>query len=190
MIFFISLLILFFVLILFVLTCTIIKAVLLLTTKYKYENKYLIIPSLLTILIFVLMFFAWYITLSKILKVDLITLYFDILIKSNNVNVSKSTFIGVTIVYCILGIVLQSFSYFTVNMNYLKVSGFFRGIFKKHMKISNKDINDENFLKVDERPNNLTYLNSLVSSLFTFSSMFFFVFILLAIGNVLSSKIT
>ncbi len=189
MIFFIFLLILFFVLILFVFTCTIIKAVLLLTTKYKYDNKYLVIPSLLTILIFILMVFAWYMTLSRLLNIDLITLYFDVLIKSNNIDVSKSTIIAITIIYCILGIVLQSFSYFTVNINYLKISGFFRNIFKKYTNPPKPDINDETYLKIDDRPNNLTYVNAFVSSLFTFSAMFFFVFILLAIGNVLSSKI-
>lgn len=189
MIFFIFLLILFFILILFVFTCTIIKAVLLLTTKYKYDNKYLIIPTLLTILIFILMIFAWYLTLSRILNADLISLYFDILMKSNTVDVNKSTIIITTIIYSVLGIVLQSFSYFTVNINYLKLSGFFRSIFKRHVNSSKEDINDENYLKVDDRPNNLTYLNAFVSSLFSFSAMFFFMFVLLAIGNVLSSKI-
>lgn len=188
--FFIFLLIVFFILILFVFTCTIIKTILFFMTKYKYETKYLIIPSFLMVFIFMFVLFAWYFTITKILKIDIINIYFNEFLKISSSNNSDiASILTLSVIYIIIGIILQAFSYFTVNINYYRVSGFFRKTFRKLFNINTRSTMEENDLKIDERPENLSYSNAFISSLFTFSLLFFFLLSLLAIGNLISSKI-
>lgn len=189
--FFIFLLIIFFTLILFVFTYTVIKTILFLMTKYKYETRYLIIPSFLMISIFISVILAWYFTITKILNIDILSIYFnEFLNLDTSPNYDLKNVAILSIIYAIIGIILQAFSYFTVNINYRKLSGFFRNIFKKTFKIKEIDINENNnSLRLDNRPDRLSYSNAFISSLFTFSLLFFFVLVLLAIGNVISIKL-
>lgn len=183
------LIILLVILILFVAISTIIKLVLFITTKHKYDNYSLILPSVLSFISWSMSFIFWYFTLTKILNVDIYSLLFNIFLKTSAITDNIRPLAITSIVYCLFGIILQSFMFLSVNIDYLKIFGHIRIFAKKRIIAKNAEEQKKSNLIVDERPDKLSFANAFISSLFAFSSILFCLLILLAISNILSKKI-
>jgi hypothetical protein len=183
------LIILFVILILFVAISTIIKFVLFITTKYKYDNYSLILPSVLSFISWFMLFIFWYFTLTKILNVDIYSLFFNIFLKTSAITNNIRPLVISSIVYCLFGILLQSFTFLTVNVDYIKIFGHIRIFAKKRIITKSNEEKETSNLVIDERPDKLSFSNAFISSLFAFSSILFCLLILLAISNILSKKI-
>ncbi len=182
------LLILLIVLLVFIITSTIIKLTLFCTTKYKYNDGILILPTFLSIISWIFVISLWYIIITYILNVNLTDLLLNSILKISEVPENIYSIILITIGFIIMAILLQTISYLTVNIDYTKLSGKIRMMLKKISKSQKSDYSNEEFITQFQEHKRLTFLNALASSIFAFSIIFFTFIICFVIGHVLGKK--
>lgn len=144
---FIYLIIILFILVIYTVVSTIIKTSLFLTTRYKYENYRLFLPTIFT-------FFAWIIigiSLNLVVKqkinMSLPALIFNHIIKIENISNYSVSLIVIFILHITICVILQSFTYFLTNVNLKKALNYIRynlkKIFVKNLRdIDTKDTNN------------------------------------------------
>ncbi len=186
MTFFLILLVLLAILISFVIISTIIKVVLFCIIRYDYDYKYLIVPSIITVIVWSAIVYAWNTAINRILNINILNVYFNSVLNWEQKELDVKGIIIITIICVVIGIVLQAISYYTVNINYRKISGNIRFFLKKIFRIKFKD---ENAIAIDTRPDTLYFGEAILSSLFAFSLIFFFILFFLSTGKILSTKI-
>lgn len=198
MILFVFLVALMIFLIVITIVSTIIKLSLVVTTKYKYETYLLIIPAILFILLWGILFILWFIMTDNYTNGGIINLIFETILNSN-INIHNYTPAFICLIICsIAGIIIQPFIFLTVNIPYNNIrvkikkqfSNFSRWftqkILKKDLKPELMPIND---IAIPEKFVKLKYTNALISSIFSFSIIFFTVILLLFFSNIISKKI-
>lgn len=110
------LIILLILLLLFTIISTIIKLALFLTTKVKYENIRLVIPVILTLFIWLIIASLIIVTVNKYIDGDAFSELLEMYLKKESMTpILKPTIIFVAI-YLMIGILLQSLTYFSVNI--------------------------------------------------------------------------
>jgi hypothetical protein len=166
---------------------TIIKTVLFLTTKINYTTRTLFIPAILNIFTWSLVFYFLSFIIFNILNINLGSLLLNTFILKANETQSIIKVIIAIAVGCIIGIILQSFAYFCINIDYKNIFRNTRWLFKKKVLKTKK--NDSTNIALSDNENKITFSNAFVASLFSFTLILFFVFILFNIGTALSQKI-
>lgn len=180
---------LFILLILITISSTLIGFALKLVTKRSYEQHVLIVPSILSLAIWVVLCLVFIITLNNVFKINILDAFLNnILYFNSSRETSIGKIIGIASIFALVGVIAQSFTYLTLNIDY---NNMIKSI-KKKLKLKEKEEVEENIeqkaLTVDIEKK-LTYVNSLISSLFLFSIVFFFVLVFLALGNVVAGNI-
>ncbi|MEG0873077.1 MAG: hypothetical protein RSE00_03490 [Clostridia bacterium] len=182
--------IIFVLLIVITIVSTIIKISFIILTNYNYESKTLFIPALLTIFEWCAIFASWFYTLSCILKINLLNLIFNIFIIKGAPKENILEILIISIIFFVAGILIQTFTYYSVNINYKKIFGNARIALKKmfNIKQENSDTKQDEVV-IGYRTKKVSLSTSFIASIFSFSLIFFCVFILLTIGQVLSAKL-
>lgn len=196
--FFIFLVALMIFLIVITIITTIIKLSLMVTTKYKYETYILIVPSILFILLWGILFFLWFIMSDNYTNGGIVNLAFETVLNSNlNIHDYTPSLICL-LICCMTGIIIQPLIFLSVNIPY----GNIRVTLKKQLiklkkwfitKILKKDLKPElmptSDVMIKEKWVKLKYPNALISSIFSFAIIFFAVITLLFCSNIISKKI-
>lgn len=188
--------VIFILLIILTITSTFIGIVLKIVTRHTYDQVMLIIPSLLSNIIWGLIILFYYLTLKSVFNINLMEHIANSIIYPTNQLDIITPFI-LLFSFFIIGIILNSFALLTLNL------------FNKDdlLKLGNEELNKSNENNSDDKqdldiittnnPENLvetktfklSYINALVSSLFLFSLIFFFSLLLFSIGTIISNKI-
>lgn len=180
--FFNFIIILFILLLLITVLSTIIELALKLVIKQKYEQYSFVLPSFLSIIIWAIIFFIMFYLLNKLYDINIFTILFESIVFKTYSHSDILKILLFFVMFSFVGILIQSFCLLTVNIDYLKLSNYIK------FKFNKKENSTEKGLIIDEEKR-LTYLNSLVTSLFIYSLVFFMIIFLLAIGNYLSKFI-
>ena len=198
MTFFVFLLSLLIILIVLTVVTTIIKVSLFVTTKYNYETYLLIVPAILYILLWCGLLTLWFVLSNNNIEGGLLNLIYNSILDTNfNILYFKTPlliFIGCSLA----AILLQPFTFLAVNIPYNKIRIAIQSVFRKLKvwfitKVLKKDLKPSLMptyeIKLKEKWVKLKYLNSLISSIFCYASIFIIVAGLLFTGNILSKKI-
>lgn len=168
---------------------SIIQIVLFFATGCFYNSRHLILPSTLSIIIWSLCVVGFILTLNLYYDISVGTLLFNVLVtKSSIVEYLPKIFLS-AVISSIIGIILQSFIYYTVNIPYSKISGSIRLKFKQLIDFKKKTELAPNAIQMPEEEPPLLLGTAFISSFFTFALIFFCIVILLSVGNILSSKV-
>lgn len=188
--------VIFILLIILTITSTFIGIVLKIVTRHTYDQVMLIIPSLLSNIIWGLIILFYYLTLKSVFNINLMEHIANSIIYPTNQLDIITPFI-LLFSFFIIGIILNSFALLTLNL------------FNKNdlLKLGNEELNKSNENNSDDKQDldiistnasenlidtktfKLSYINALVSSLFLFSLIFFFSLLLFSIGTIISNKI-
>ena len=151
-------------LLLVVIMDTSMKLALMITTLYNYDSKKLFIPACLTVIIWGLLILACFRTINKSLDYNAVDMLFSMLFDKTIIEGYKGMFARSIISTFLVGTVLQSFTYYSVNINYQKVTGtirfslkkLFKAIIEKLFKKKNNDVVDANASVVSKRRGRLS----------------------------------
>ena len=189
MMFFYLLLIVLIFLIILTIFSSIIKFSLLLTTRHKYNTSVLLVPSILNIISWSIIFYIWSIAIVHVTGKDIFTIIFDNILNISSLRETILAILPITLIFIFIGITLQSFSFFSVNIPYNKIKNRFKIVINKLFKVKIKINNEEKGLVLNEGEEELNIVNSFIASIFTFSLTFFLIIVCYSIGNILSNKL-
>lgn len=217
--FFLFLVGLFIFLLVYTMVSSVIKVSLYLTTKHSYSNIRLFIPTILTLLVTIILAILLLFSIQHFTNKNLYEILFEHILRLNGISSYFKILLPLGFAYIVFLVLLQSLTYFCVNINLSKIWNTIRFNIKKLFKIIPNENNE--ILNIDEKPvtsesietkvteseynktilnNNsqivienekekLSFTSALVASLFTFCFILFSVIILLIIGFMLSDKI-
>lgn len=201
-------------LLLVVIMDTSMKLALMITTLYNYDSKKLFIPACLTVIIWGLLILACFRTINKSLDYNAVDMLFSMLFDKTIIEGYKGMFARSIISTFLVGTVLQSFTYYSVNINYQKVTGtirfslkkLFKAIIEKIFKKKNNDVVDANTSVVSKRrgrfssnikalaevkrePKKLTFPRAILTSVISVLFTLLICYGLFKIGTLLSGKV-
>ena len=201
-------------LLLVVIMDTSMKLALMITTLYNYDSKKLFIPACLTVIIWGLLILACFRTINKSLDYNAVDMLFSMLFDKTIIEGYKGMFARSIISTFLVGTVLQSFTYYSVNINYQKVTGtirfslkkLFKSIIEKLFKKKNNDVVDANASVVSKRrgrlssnikalaevkrePKKLTFPRAILTSVISVLFTLLICYGLFKIGTLLSEKV-
>lgn len=201
-------------LLLVVIMDTSMKLALMITTLYNYDSKKLFIPACLTVIIWGLLILACFRTINKSLDYNAVDMLFSMLFDKTIIEGYKGMFARSIISTFLVGTVLQSFTYYSVNINYQKVTGtirfslkkLFKALIEKIFKKKNNDVVDANASVVSKRrgrlssnikalaevkrePKKLTFPRAILTSVISVLFTLLICYGLFKIGTLLSGKV-
>ncbi|MBR2785537.1 MAG: hypothetical protein IKD74_06100 [Clostridia bacterium] len=201
-------------LLLVVIMDTSMKLALMITTLYNYDSKKLFIPACLTVIIWGLLILACFRTINKSLDYNAVDMLFSMLFDKTIIEGYKGMFARSIISTFLVGTVLQSFTYYSVNINYQKVTGtirfslkkLFKAIIEKIFKKKNNDVVDANASVISKRrgrlssnikalaevkrePKKLTFPRAILTSVISVLFTLLICYGLFKIGTLLSGKV-
>ena len=201
-------------LLLVVIMDTSMKLALMITTLYNYDSKKLFIPACLTVIIWGLLILACFRTINKSLDYNAVDMLFSMLFDKTIIEGYKGMFARSIISTFLVGTVLQSFTYYSVNINYQKVTGtirfslkkLFKAIIEKIFKKKNNDVVETNASVVSKRrgrlssnikalaevkrePKKLTFPRAILTSVISVLFTLLICYGLFKIGTLLSGKV-
>ena len=201
-------------LLLVVIMDTSMKLALMITTLYNYDSKKLFIPACLTVIIWGLLILACFRTINKSLDYNAVDMLFSMLFDKTIIEGYKGMFARSIISTFLVGTVLQSFTYYSVNINYQKVTGtirfslkkLFKALIEKIFKKKNNDVVDANASVISKRrgrlssnikalaevkrePKKLTFPRAILTSVISVLFTLLICYGLFKIGTLLSGKV-
>ena len=201
-------------LLLVVIMDTSMKLALMITTLYNYDSKKLFIPACLTVIIWGLLILACFRTINKSLDYNAVDMLFSMLFDKTIIEGYKGMFARSIISTFLVGTVLQSFTYYSVNINYQKVTGtirfslkkLFKAIIEKIFKKKNNDVvetdasvvskrsgrlssNIKALAEVKREPKKLTFPRAILTSVISVLFTLLICYGLFKIGTLLSGKV-
>lgn len=171
------------ILIIYFLISSILKYLLKIFNKYEYKNYYLFLPTFLAMGTWSLGFLMWYFTLTYLMNIDIIKIIISFIIKEPSIS---NQVLIVSFIYWILCLLIQSFAFMTININYKKIIGNTRFTFKKLFKI--REITNKNLTLKDD-PDKINPITAFFISILTFFIICILVLILFFIGYLISRKL-
>ncbi len=185
-------------LLLVVIMDTSMKLALMITTLYNYDTKKLFIPAVLTVILWGILIFGCFNTITNALGDNAIDMIFSMIFDRTLIQGYESVFIKAFLSAFIVGTILQSFTYYTVNINYQVITGTVRFSVKKvAKKLFSKVFNKENTPKhstsalseVEIGPKKLTFPRAIITSVISVIITALVCIGLFFIGNMLSGKV-
>lgn len=175
-------------LILIVIVSTSMKLGLIITNKHNYDSKLLIIPSILTVALWTIALFIFYLlfkgTFSNSMEDMILTL---IMTPSSIENKTLLIVSGVVIVFVV--ILLQSFTYYAINIDYERIIGFARFNLKQKLNIKPKENKTGNSILINEEKFDVPFHIALITSILTSIISILLIFLLYGLGVKISRKI-
>lgn len=198
MMFFTLILILFISLILISIINTLIFLALRLVTRERYKEYRLVLPSLISLSIWLASCTAAIKVISYITGISIFDSISSILFNTSNLSGFIPKLILPIVIILIVTLLLQSISLLTVNIDYGKAFNKFRYFIKiKSKSLKDKLVKDEGTDLIQAETTavgqtfqiyKLTFLNSFVCNLFIFSLLFFFTIIFFWVGTLIGNK--
>lgn len=187
------------ILILVVIMDTSMKLALMITTLYNYDTKKLFIPALLSVGLWGLIILGCVNSINKGMDGNAIDILFSMVFDPSLFVDYRSVLLKPLISSFIIGTLLQSLTYYTVNINYQAITGTVRFSIKKMIKalfkkLFKKDIlepkQEANFLsEVQRGPKKLTFGRAIITSVISMVITVCVSFGLFMIGELLSTKL-
>lgn len=175
-------------LIVYTIVSTIIKLALFLTTRTKYENIRLFIPVILTLIVWGLLIFFCIRTINNYIEKDIfseiIKLY---LTKQSFIPLAKPCLI-IFAIFTFIGIIIQTFTFFAVNIPLEKLFSNIRFAIKKVFKLNGKET--DNNVSVKEYVNKLNIGSAFLASMFCTILILFSIIVFVLIGLYLANKVS
>lgn len=191
-------------LLLVVIMDTSMKLALMITTLYNYDSKKLFIPACLTVIIWGLLILACFNTINKSLDNNAVDMLFSMLFDKTLIQGYEGVFARALISTFLVGTVLQSFTYYSVNINYQKVTGTIRFSLKKLINALLDKIFKNRAQKRKQRqganansaltevargPRKLTFIRAIITSVISVLFTLLICYGLFIIGTLLSDKV-
>ncbi len=189
-------------LIIIIIMDTSMKLALMITTLYNYDTKKLFIPATLTVALWGLLFVGCYNTINKSLGNDTIDLVFSMIFDHSLIPMYLPNILKPILSTCLVGTLLQSLTYYTVNINYQKVTGvvrfslkrslnsivdiFFNKVLKKERRRSAKN---KALSEVTIQPKKLTFIRAIITSVISVIITLSVCIALFLIGELISGKV-
>lgn len=181
------LLVLFIFLIALVIISTAIKIGLIITNRHNYDSKLLIIPSILSMILWSFAILTFYLNCENTFTEGIEDMILTIVMSPENIE-NKSEILTNGAVILVITVILQSFTYYAINIDYKKIWGYIRFKIKQILKIKPKKeknagmiLNEENF--------SVPFYIALLTSILTFAISILIIFGLYKLGIKLSEKI-
>lgn len=168
---------------------SVIKFSLLLTTRHKYETSLLIVPSILNLISWSIILYLWSITINHVIGKDIFTIIFDKILNLLSLREIIVSLLPTTIIYLLIGLILQALSFFSVNIPYRKIKNKIKLFINKIFKIELKINEDVKAIVISDDEEKLNLLNSFIASIFTFSLVFFIITMCFSVGHIISDKV-
>ena len=192
-------------LLLVVIMDTSMKLALMITTLYNYDSKKLFIPACLSVIVWGLLLLACFNTINKSLDNNAVDMLFSMIFDKTLIEGYVGVFVKALLSTFIVGTLLQSLTYYAVNINYQKVGGtirfslkkFFKAIFAKIFKNRNKEESSRKgfgsstyaLTEVERGPKKLTFLRAILTSVISVLFTLVMCYALFMIGTLLSGKV-
>ncbi|MGN1012577.1 MAG: hypothetical protein ACI4ON_01945 [Clostridia bacterium] len=185
-------------LLLVVIMDTSMKLALMITTLYNYDTKKLFIPAALTVILWALLLFGCFNSLNANLNNNAIDILFAMVFDRTLIEGYQGILIKTLLSTFLIGTLLQSFTYYTVNINYQKITGTVRFSIKKlikkiYLKIFKKDLYEKRvnsaLSEVQRGPKKLTFIRAIITSVISMLITLAVCYGLFMIGTLLSSKV-
>ena len=176
---------------------TAMKLALMITTLYNYETKKLFIPAILTVALWAILLVGCFNTINTSLNNNAVDLIFSMVFEHSLIDEYKPVIIKALLSTFIMGTLLQSFTYYTVNINYQKISGTVRFSIKKliktiYKKLFKKDLPDKqnaSLSEVQRGPKKLTFIRAIITSIISVIITLCVCYGLFVLGSAISGKI-
>lgn len=185
-------------LLLVVIMDTAMKLALMITTLYNYDTKKLFIPAALTVILWGILLFGCYNSINANLDNNAIDMLFAMVFDRTLIEGYEGILIRTIVSTFLIGTLLQSLTYYTVNINYQKVTGTVRFSLKKlikklYFKIFKKDMTEKEQVsalsEVQCGPKKLTFVRAIITSIISVLLTFIICYVLFVIGTLLSNKV-
>lgn len=185
-------------LLLVVIMDTSMKLALMITTLYNYDTKKLFIPATLTVILWAVLFFGCFNSINADMNNNAIDILFAMVFDRSLIEGYEGILIKALISTFLIGTLLQSFTYYTVNINYQKITGTVRfsmkKIFKKlYLKIFKKDLTENQInsalSEVQRGPKKLTFVRAIITSVISVLITIVVCYGLFMLGTLLSNKV-
>lgn len=155
-------------LLILVIISTSMKIGLIITNRHNYDSRLLIIPSILSLLLWAIALYIFYIICQNIFvngfedMILTITMTPELIENKNQIFMSGSLVLFVTVI-------LQSFTYYAINIDYGKIWGYIRFKIKQILKIKPKDIaSSSHKMILNEEKFNVPFYIALLTSILSF----------------------
>lgn len=185
-------------LLLVVIMDTSMKLALMITTLYNYDTKKLFIPAALTVILWALLLFGCFNSINANLNNNAIDILFAMVFDRTLIEGYQGILIKTLLSTFLIGTLLQSFTYYTVNINYQKITGTVRFSIKKiikkiYLKIFKKDLYEKRvnsaLSEVQRGPKKLTFIRAIITSVISMLITLAVCYGLFMIGTLLSNKV-
>lgn len=186
-------------LLLVVIMDTSMKLALMITTLYNYDTRKLFIPAMLTVVLWAILLVGCFNTINTTLDNNAIDVIFSMIFDKTVIDGHQSVIIKALASTFLIGTILQSFTYYTVNINYQKITGtvrfsmkkiinaIFKKLFKKELK--SKKSNSASLSEVEIGPKKLTFIRAIITSIISIIITVIVCIALFATGTLLSDKV-
>lgn len=188
-----SLVILLVFLIIYTVISSIIRVSLYITTRVSYENMRITLPVILSLVTWTLIVSLYIFTVNKYIGKNVFSEIFDIYIVKGNLATITRPIIVFGIIYLLAGVILQAFTYFTVNVKLENLFSYIRYYICKLFK----PLKEKLKLKTKQKPENivskepieeLTLGRAFISSIISTLMIILFITILAVIGTTIANK--
>lgn len=183
-----TLLMLFTFLIVLVIISTSMKIGLIITNRHNYNSRQLIIPSILIMIIWIVAIFIFYLIFKNTFSNGLEDMILTLIMTPSSIT-NKKDLIIVGIILSIIIILVKSFIYYAINIDYNKVFGYIRLKIKQILNIKPKDEKTQNNIVVNEEKFEVPFYIALITSILTSLISIILVFGLYNLGVKISTKI-
>lgn len=193
-----ALLVILIALILIVIMDTAMKLALMITTLYNYDTKKLFIPATLTVILWGVLLLGALNSINTAMDNNAVELIFAMIFDHSLIAQYKTVLIKPLLSAFLIGTILQSFTYYTVNINYQRLTGSVRFSAKRLIqkvtkKVFKKDIvmakNNAALSEVTRGPKKLTFIRAILTSVISVIITVLVCYGLFLLGNVLSDKV-
>ena len=193
-----ALLVILIALILIVIMDTAMKLALMITTLYNYDTKKLFIPATLTVILWGVLLLGALNSINTAMDNNAVELIFAMVFDHSLIAQYKTVLIKPLLSAFLIGTILQSFTYYTVNINYQRLTGSVRFSAKRLIqkvtkKVFKKDIvmakNNAALSEVTRGPKKLTFIRAILTSIISVIITVLVCYGLFLLGNVLSDKV-
>ncbi|MDO4283492.1 MAG: hypothetical protein Q4D02_07630 [Clostridia bacterium] len=182
------LLILFIFLIVLVIISTSMKIGLIITNRHNYDSKLLIIPAILSMILWGIALFILYLNCQNMFTNGLEDMLLTIIMAPSSIENKNKLLITAGIIVAIT-VFLQSFTYYAINIDYQKMWGYIRFKTKQILKIKTKENVKNKKILLNEEKFNVPFHIAIITSILAFVISSLLVFGLYKLGIKLSQKI-
>ena len=134
-----TLLILLIFLIILVIISTSMKIGLIITNRHNYDSRKLIIPSILIMIIWMIAILTFYLIFKNTFSNGLEDMILTLVMTPSSIT-NKKDLIIVGVILTIITILIQSFTYYAINIDYKKMFGYIRFKVKQKLMEENNDL--------------------------------------------------